>query len=95
MKRLIVLSTSLLLVACGSNEGAEEGLQRQLSENPVGSSPAVMLRKDGAAGDAWLATVHGYPDNLTVCEQLIAPYNKDPNLSIMPGRYHCEQIAKK
>lgn len=44
-------------------------------------------------GTAYLLTVHGYPDNLAVCEQLIAPYNEDPNLSVMPGNtYFCEVL---
>ena len=44
-------------------------------------------------GTAYLGTIHGYPNNLQVCEELIEPYNKDPSLTIIPGsRYFCEVL---
>ena len=39
-----------------------------------------------------IATVHGYPTNLSVCEQLIAPYNQDQSSSALPGDYFCEEL---
>jgi hypothetical protein len=43
-------------------------------------------------GSAYLATIHGYPNNRSVCEQIIAPYNKDAALSVIPGEYFCEEL---
>lgn len=48
------------------------------------------------SGTAYLATVHGYPNNLQVCEELIAPYNSDPSLTTVPGsRYFCEVLQRE
>lgn len=38
------------------------------------------------------ATVHGFPTNMSVCEDLIVPYNKDPSLSVLGGEYFCEEL---
>jgi hypothetical protein len=58
---------------------------------------AVMLRFSvPEPGIAYLATVHGYPINRQVCEELIAPYNSDPSLTIIPGgRYFCEVLGPR
>ena len=40
-------------------------------------------------GTDHLITIHGYADDLSVCMQLIEPYNKDPSLSTLPGAYSC------
>lgn len=41
---------------------------------------------------SYLGTIHGYPNNLSVCEELIAPYNEDSSLSVIPGKYYCEVL---
>lgn len=99
MKRtftLLVLGASLAFATtgCDYGESAEEGLRRQLAEHPTSSAPAVMIKKRNFAGDAWLATVHGYPTNLSVCEQLIEPYNENSELSTFDGEYYCEEIVR-
>jgi hypothetical protein len=44
-------------------------------------------------GTAYLGTIHGYPNNLQVCEGLIEPYNDDPSFTVIPGaRYFCEVL---
>ncbi len=60
---------------------------------PRGSSRAYALVKQGATVDDWLATFHGYVDNRATCEELIAPYNEDSSLSVMPGDYVCKELA--
>ena len=42
---------------------------------------AVAIKKRVLGGESYLATVHGYPTNLSVCEQLVAPYNQDQSSS--------------
>ena len=90
----ILLIASLSFVISGYDDGAnaEQGLYRQLAKHPIGSSPAVMLKKRSMGGVSWLLTVHGYPNNLSVCQQLIAPYNVDRELSVIEGEYFCEEI---
>jgi hypothetical protein len=53
---------------------------------------AVALKKRTLGGVAYLATIHGFPNNRSVCEEIIAPYNKDPSLSVIPGEYFCEEL---
>lgn len=44
-------------------------------------------------GVAYIGTIHGYPNNLSVCEQLIEPYNVDKSLTTIPGSvYFCEEL---
>lgn|GEM_PF-2911559 len=70
----------------------EQALIETFSRKPSQYSPAVRLMKRGSV-DSWLATIHGYPDNRSVCEELIEPYNSDPELSVLPGTYYCEAIT--
>jgi hypothetical protein len=56
----------------------------------VFSRPAI--KKRSPAGVIHLITIHGFPTNMSVCEDLIAPYNKDPSLSVMGGEYFCEEL---
>jgi hypothetical protein len=44
------------------------------------------------SGENYLVTIHGYPTNLSVCEQLIALYNQDQSSSALPGEYFCEEL---
>ena len=53
---------------------------------------AVAIKKRVLGGESYLATVHGYPTHLSVCEQLTAPYNQDQSSSDMPGEYLCEEL---
>jgi len=70
----------------------ERSLQEAYATRPEGSDDAAALFKDGPAGRAWLATIHGYPNNLEVCEELIAPYNSDQTMSDLPGTYRCRYV---
>jgi len=70
----------------------DENLRAAFQDKPIGKSPAFALMKESVAGPAWLATIHGYPNNLSVCEELIAPYNEDPDLSVLNGKYYCQAV---
>lgn len=82
--------------ACAEADDAAEGsgfevkLAKVYREKP--RTPAFALVKDSLGGTAWLATIHGYPDNGSVCAELIEPYNRDPELSTVPGVYRCDEI---
>jgi hypothetical protein len=75
---------------------SEEGLEAFFRKHTVNGNHAVAAKVRftvPSPGVAYLLTVHGYPNNLSVCEELIAPYNKDPSLSVMPGNtYFCEVL---
>lgn len=58
----------------------------------VDGKHVVALKKRSAGVVAYLATIHGYPDNLSVCEELVAPYNKDSSMSVIHGVYYCEEL---
>jgi hypothetical protein len=61
-------------------------------KHKVDGNRAVAMRKRSLGVVSYFATIHGYPDNLSVCEEVIAPYNKDASLSDIPGQYFCEEL---
>ena len=61
-------------------------------KHKVDGNRAVAMKKRFTGGVAYLGTIHGYPNNLSVCYQIIAPYNKDTSLSALPGVYFCEEL---
>lgn len=94
--------TALRIIAASqSREGpggdlAEDELEDFFRRHTVAGNRAVAVKLRFSVpepGIAYLATVHGYPNNRQVCEELIAPYNADPSLTIIPGgRYFCEVL---
>ncbi len=93
MRKTTGLLLFAMLAGCGGNsyEDYENRLREAYSNVPEGTTPAYAIRKRGVA-DSWLATVHGYPNNVSVCEELIAPYNANAELSALPGEYYCERL---
>jgi len=68
-------------------------LERYFKKTTVSGNHVAALKKRIFQGDvAYLATIHGYPNNLAVCESLIAPYNSDASKSVLPGTYFCELL---
>jgi hypothetical protein len=61
-------------------------------KHKVDGHPAVALKKRTPGSVAYLATIHGFLNNLSVCEEIIRPYNKDASLSVIPGEYFCEEL---
>ena len=90
MKRILLVPALVMLSGCGDTITADE-LEKFFRKHKVNGNYAVAIKKRSVEV-AYLATVHGYPNNRTVCEQLIAPYNKDPSLSVIPGEYYCEEL---
>lgn len=42
----------------------------------------------------YLWTIHWYPNNKSVCEELVLPYNLDSSLSAIPDTYYyCELLS--
>lgn len=98
MKRIfIVASVSVLLGGCGpvsittGDSISTVALENFFKKHKVEKNRAAALKKR-SLGDSYLATIHGYPNNLAVCEELIAPYNKSTSKSIVPGSYYCEEL---
>jgi len=93
VKKLVFAVSVLALAGCsqyGDSITAEE-LEGFFRQHKVDGNYAVALKKH-SAGESYLVTVHGYPNNLAVCEQLIAPYNKGSESSVIPGTYYCEVL---
>jgi hypothetical protein len=93
MKLGLMFAAATLLMGCdqisltpGDSITSSE-LQNFFRKHKVDGYPAVALKKHSIGGEIYLATIHGYPSNLSVCEQMIPPYNKDPMLSAIPGEY--------
>jgi len=90
MKYFLILSIALLLSGCGKTL-TEEELESFFRKHKIEGSYPVALKKRSVA-DAYLATIHGYPDNLSVCKEIIEPYNKNQELSTVEGEYYCEVL---
>ena len=43
-------------------------------------------------GNDYLLTIHSYSDDKATCEEIIKPYNEDPNLSVVKGSYECVRL---
>lgn len=69
-----------------------EQLESFFRSRKVEGNHVVALKKRSAGVASYLATIHGYPNNFSVCEELVAPYNKDGSMSVIAGEYYCEEL---
>ena len=95
MKIILSLLIFFLLSACNqttSNDPkqiTQEELREFFSKNRVGRSPDYAIVKNG---DDYLLTIHSYWDDYEACMEIIQPYNKNPELSVMKGNYSCVKL---
>jgi hypothetical protein len=93
----LVIAVTLLMgcdqvtVATGDTVTSSE-VEAFFRKHKVDGTHAVAMKKRSMGGEGYLATVHGYPNNRSVCEEIIEPYNKDASLSVIPGQYFCEEL---
>ena len=98
MKLVHLLIGATLLMGCDQvtvttgDTIASSDVEDLFRKHKVNGYPAVALKKRTLGSVAYLATIHGFPNNHSVCEELIAPYNKDASLSVIPGEYFCEEL---
>ena len=83
---LISVGLVVVVAACGTRTSDQEDVRRFFSEHKIGRSPDYAVMKNGTDH---LATIHGYADDLSVCMEIIEPYNKDASLSTLAGTYSC------
>lgn len=95
MRQVTTVFLLTLLAGCGSGSITADELEAFFNEKRIDNNRAVALKKSSSAGGAaYLLTLHGYPNNLSVCEELIKPYNADPKQSVIQGTYYCQQLGK-
>ena len=70
----------------------EEDIKKYFNSHKTSSSAFMLIKNSKVGGDASLAVIFGLMDNQKACEELIAPYNKDPALSVIEGVYRCEKL---
>ncbi len=97
MKCALLLILALGAIGCTvgpfGKSLTEDQLEAFFRGRTVHGRPVVALKKRIIGGlDAYLATIHGYPNNLSVCEELVKPYNADASMSTLPGQYFCEEL---
>ena len=91
---ILFLATAPLLLAFGwGGDLSSSDVETFFRGHKVDGYYAVALKKrSDIAGVIYLSTIHGFPTNMSVCEDIIAPYNKDPSLSAIEGEYFCEEL---
>jgi hypothetical protein len=93
---LRIIATSQSRIGADGNL-TEDEVEAYFRRHTVAGNRAVAVKLRFSVpepGTAYLLTVHGYPNNRQVCEELIAPYNADPSMTTIPGgRYYCETLA--
>lgn len=98
MQKLVIIMSILLLSGCidvsiVSGESIEsKELESFFRKHKVDENYPVALKKHSLGGESYLATMHGYPNNLSVCQQLIEPYNKGTESSVVAGTYFCDVL---
>ena len=89
----VTIAVIVLFTGCEREKSLSESqLEVFFRNRQVSGKHVVALKKRSAAGISYLATIHGYPDNVSVCEELIKPYNKRPSMSVLAGDYYCEEL---
>ena len=89
----LILATAPLLLAFGwGGDLSSSDVETFFRGHKVDGYYAVALKKRSVAGVIYLVTIHGFPTNMSVCEDVMAPYNKDPSLSAIEGEYFCEEL---
>jgi len=97
MRVIQMMAIATLLMGCDQvtvttgDSISSSDLESLFRKHKIDGNHAVALKKR-SAGVSYLVTIHGYPNNLSVCEELIAPYNEDLSLSVLSGEYFCEEL---
>lgn len=104
MRKFMCIVTVLLLTGCNLSSPSVN-MKKNISEDDLESffrsktisgnyAAAIKIRfTRPLPGVAYIGTIHGYPNNFAVCEELIEPYNADPTLTVIPGStYFCEEL---
>lgn len=83
-------------VSFSGSDLTEDKLDEFFRSHTVSGKHVVAVKRSNSLGTSYLSTIHGYLNNLSVCEELIAPYNEDASLSVIPGsKYYCEMLSPK
>ncbi|MFH1440454.1 MAG: hypothetical protein ABIH18_00195 [Candidatus Omnitrophota bacterium] len=97
MRILLLISLILIFSGCqkitiiNGDSITDKKLESFFRKHKINGNHPVALKKRSIA-ESYLATIHGYPDNLSVCKEIIEPYNKDQKLSTIEGEYYCEVL---
>ena len=89
---VVVLTGCARVTVTTGDSISSRDLEGLFHKHKVDGNYAVALKKSSAGVASYLATIHGYPNNMDVCELLIEPYNKDPSLSAVSGTYYCQAL---
>lgn len=96
MKFVLLIALAASAIGCSKSmtttNMSDDELEEFFRNHTVLGMPVVGLKKRTLGTVAYLATVHGFPNNLSVCEELIKPYNDDASKSDIPGDYFCEEL---
>jgi hypothetical protein len=82
----VLLGVMANLSGCTKHEATQEDVREFFATHKIGRSPDYAVVKNGTD---YLAVIYGMDDDLSVCLDLIKPYNENPTLSNLPGAYSC------
>ena len=85
---IFVILCPIVLTSCSrkARVSDDNDVKEFFAKHKIGSSPDYAVMKNGTDH---LLTIHGFADDLSVCMELIEPYNRDASLSTIPGSYTC------
>lgn len=95
---VVMLALAAMLIGCSQvgiladHNLSEAQLKSFFRHHTISGHPAVALEKRSMGGVSYLMTIHGYPNSLKVCQEIVRRYNENPSLSVIPGHYYCEVL---
>lgn len=102
MKLTLLAALVATLAACSAPHSDESDIEEKEAQieaffGSLESSTArpVALKKNSIGVTSYLLTVHGYGDNLGVCNELIAMHQASGKGSVIEGDYYCQPIPLK
>lgn len=90
MKKLSISTMFLLLIAgCSKKDINQDDIVEYFKTHKTKSPVYAIVKNSSVAGDTYLGVFFGLLDNYSACEEVIKPYNENPELSVIIGQYRC------
>lgn len=99
MKWIVIFAVATILAGCPQKNGPtpEADIEKFFASVDVENGrPAALKKLSPSLGvTSYLLTVHGYADNLSVCNELIRAHENSGQGNVVDGSFRCELIPRK